>query len=425
MIIRTPLPDEPLKAFVGRLKRNNICSSDAELFNRLISYRPVEVGDLAKINHVVFLAKVCGVDPLFFARQHTMLPFTKFVDWFDRENGGTADFTSDKYLGSVMRSQGNRAYLCPDCVKEDLEFRGITYWRRVHQLIGIDWCVKHGVALYQYEGRDAFELSPLAALGSCSKIDNEKVAVARDHPLVTRYARIAEGLLAEVAHPYHTTDVSTMIRDWAKQQDLRVALNGKRPLLSDRVAESFPNDWLALHFPTSQRKEASTFAPWVDGTWFSRKYPCGIPSYALAMTLMYESADDALNALANLSVTVVPRKSDIHRKQGTWATTEIVDVWMRHLGNCKAIAEDMDLSEKYVRDRLYEAGLPTLSANAGVAVKHAVQSYWRGHSLSTVTQSVGVEQSHVEDFLRVATERYLASLWPDTQKQSLTLTSAG
>lgn len=415
MIVRALMPDEPMNAYLGRMKRNNVYSSSAELLTQLASYMSIQVCDTKKINSILLLAEVSGVNPLFFARQHTMLPFAKFVDWFDRDRGEVADFTSEKYLGSVMRSQGNKAHLCRDCVNEDMDFRGMSYWRRVHQLIGIDWCVKHGDALYQYEGNDAFDISPLVALGSCSKLDKETVAAAKDHPRVARYARIAESLLAEVSHPYHTEDISTMIRDWAKQQDLRVALNGKRPLLSDKVAESFPNDWLALHFPTSQRKEVGIFAPWLDGTWFSRKFPCGVPSYALALTLMYESADEALNALANLSATVVPRKSEIHRKQGAWDSTEIVDVWMKHLGNCKAIAEDMGLSDQYIRKRLYEAGLPTLSASSGVAVKLAVQSYWSGHSLSEVTETAGVEQSHVEDFLRVATARYLSSKWSDPQ----------
>lgn len=418
MIVREPLPDEPMKAFIGRMKRHNVCSSDLELFTRLTSYMSVEVGDPKKrINPITFLAKVYGVNPHFVARQHTMLPFTRFVEWFDRDRGEVADFTGDKYLGSVMRIRGSRAYLCPDCVKEDLDFRGITYWRRLHQLTGIDWCIKHGVGLWRYEGHDAFEQSPLSVMGASVAIDTDEVTAARDHSTVARYAQIVEGLLVEVAQPYHTADVSTLIRDWAKQQNLRVALYGKRPVLSDLVAERFPRTWLSAHFPTSRRKETGIFAPWIDGTWFSRKYPCGIPSYVLALTLMYETADDALNALANLSVAVVPRKSEIHRKPGAWSTTEIVEVWMKHLGNCTAITEDLGLSEKYVRDRLKEAGLPTLTLSAGLAVKRAVQSYWRGQSLSTVSELVGAEQSHVESFLRVATERYLATFWAGMDSQ--------
>lgn len=417
MIVRAPLPDEPMKAFVGRMKRHNVCTSDAELFSQLASYMSIGVDNPAKVNPISFLAEVYGVNALFFARQHTMLPFSKCVGWFDRGSGEVADFASDKYLRAVLRSPGSQANLCPDCVKEDLDFRGISYWRRTHQLPGIDWCSKHGVALRRYDGGGPLELSPVSALSSSEKIAAEEQAVARDHPLIARYVRIAEGLLAEVERPYHVADVSILIRDWAKQQDLRVALNGKRPLLSDLVAKSYPNSWLALHFPGSQKKEAGSFASWIDGVWFGRKIPSTTSSYVLALALMYESSDEALNALANLSEAVVPRKSEIHRMPGTWATTEIVEVWMKHLGNCKAIAEDLGLSQNYVRNRLNEAGLPTLGRGAGVAVKSAVINYWRGDALSTVGESAGANQSHVEGFLRVATERYLATLWGEGQNK--------
>lgn len=416
MRVRVPLPDEPLKAFVGRLKRDNLCATDTELFSRLASYMAIEVEDPAKVNPVLFLAAVYGVDARFFARQHTMLPFSKLVDWFDRDNGESVDFTHDKYLLSVLRSQGKLAYLCPDCVQEDLHFRGISYWRRTHQLAGINWCTKHAVALRRYEGKNAFDVSPVLALRASVKIDSVvDMEANRDHPLVASYARIAESLLTEVGRPYHVADLSIMIREWARQQDLRVALNGKRPLLSDLVARSYPKSWLALNFPGSEKKEAGKFGSWFDSTWFSRKIPSTTSSYVLALALMYESSDDAINALANMSEAVVPRKSEIHRMPGTWATTEIVEVWMKHLGNCSAIAEDLGLSANYVRNRLIEAGLPILGRGAGCAVKRAVQNYWRGDDLATVGESAGANQAHVDSFLRVATERYLATLWGGTQ----------
>ena len=114
-----------------------------------------------------------------------------------------------------------------------MKFRGISYWRRLHQLPGVDWCVKHGVALRRCEGIDILEQSPILASDSSLALDDDQVAQAREHPLVARYARIAEGLLTEIPQSLHTADVSVLIRDWSKEQGLRVSLNGKRPLLSD------------------------------------------------------------------------------------------------------------------------------------------------------------------------------------------------
>lgn len=414
MIVRAPLPDEPLKAFLGRMKRHNVCSSDAELFGKLASRMSIKIDEASRINPIEFLADVYGVRPIFFVRQHTMMPFAKLVGWFDRDRGEVPDLVNRKYLSSALRSPRPHAYLCPHCVVEDMEFRGISYWRRLHQLPGVDWCVKHGVALRRCDGIDILEQSPIFASDSSLALDDDQVAQAREHPLVARYARIAEGVLTEISQSLHTADVSVLIRDWSKGQGLRVSLNGKRPLLSDRVAESFPKAWLSLHFPASTRKEAGVFASWIDGTWFSRKVAANAALYVLALSLMYESSDEALNALANLTPVAVPRKSDVHRRPGAWDTGEIVEVWMKHSGNSATIAKDLNLSNCYIRKRLYEAGLPTLGVNAGIALKRALQSYWSGQSLSTACESEGADQAAVESLLRVATERHLGALWADT-----------
>jgi hypothetical protein len=411
MIVRAPLPDEPLKAFLGRMRRHNVCSTDAELFGKLASRMSIKIDEASRINPVEFLAEVYGVRPIFFVRQHTMMPFTKLVGWFDRDRGEVPDLVNRKYLSSALRSPRPHAYLCPHCVEEDIDFRGISYWRRLHQLPGVDWCVKHGVALRRCEGIDILEQSPILASDSSLALDGNQVAQAREHPLVARYARIAEGLLTEISQSLHTADVSVLIRDWSKEQGLRVSLNGKRPLLSDRVAESFPKAWLSLHFPASTRKEAGVFSSWIDGTWFSRKVAASAALYVLALSVMYESSDEALNALANLTPVAVPRKSDVHRMPGAWETGEIVEVWMKHSGNSATIAKDLNLSNCYIRKRLYQAGLPTLGVSAGIALKRALQSYWSGQPLSTACESEGADQAAVESLLRVATERHLGVLW--------------
>ena len=87
---------------------------------------------------------------------------------------------------------------------------------------------------------------------------------------------------------------------------------------------------------------------------------------------------------------------------------------MKHSGNSATIAKDLNLSNCYIRKRLYEAGLPTLGVSAGLAMKRALLSYWSGVSLSTACESEGANQAAVESFLRVATERHLGALWAGT-----------
>lgn len=411
MIVRPPLPDEPLAAFIGRMKRNNLCSTDNELFVNLAEYMFPKTARNTEINPVELLSKIYGMTPLFFVRQHTMLPLAKLVVWFDRDKEKAVDLTHQKYMNVALRKSQNLAYLCRDCVAEDMEFRGLAYWRRVHQLPGIDRCAKHGTALLGCSGRDVLGQSPLAFVNASNQIVDEKVDERCDNPVVARYVQIAESLLAEISQPIHVEDISVHIREWARDQDFRVSLNGKRPLLSDKAIEMLPRAWLKKHFPKSALKEYGKFSDWLDGTWFSRKTPRNSAAYILALALMYESADEAINALATLKSAIVPRKALTHRKRGAWDGAEFVKVWMLHLGNAAAIAEELNLSKAYIHQRLVAAGLPSLSRKVGAALKCAVLRYWRGDSILTACELSGANIEEVERFLRVATHRNFSEIW--------------
>lgn len=411
MIVRPPLPDEPLTAFIGRMKRNNLCSSNDELFRKLSEYiSPKNTENIAN-DPVGLLAEVYGMKPIFFVRQHTMLPISKLVVWFDRTNEKEVNLEHPRYAKLALRNFQNIASLCRECVAEDINFRGFAYWRRVHQLPGVDRCTKHGTTLISYSGRDVLERSPLYCLSVLNQVVNEPLDEICSNEFVARYIQIAVNLITEISKPIHIEDISVHIREWAKNQNLRVSLNGKRPLLSDRAVEMLPRAWLKKHFPRSETKEYGGFSDWIDGTWFSRKTPRNPAAYILALSIMYESADEAINALANLKPAIVPRKVLIHRKKGAWDSAEFIKVWMLHLGNTAAISEELNLSKAYIYQRIVAAGLPCLSKKAGAALKLAVQRYWQGESISAACKFSGAIIEDVEKFLRVATYRSISEFW--------------
>jgi TniQ len=358
MNILAPLPDETIDGYIGRLKRRNLCSSNSELFTRLASYKAIDIRDDGNLNPITFLAEVSGISLDLLTRQHTMLPCTSFVDWFDQESEVVTDFTNEKYLKSALRSWGSKAYLCPSCVKEDLDLRGITYWHRIHHLQGIDWCIKHSVALRQCIGIDSFDQSPMSALAASLTIDNENLSMERDHHLVGRYARISEALLTEVSRPYHAADVSKLIQKWAWAQGLRFPTKRTPHLLSDWVSECFPKSWLSSHFPATRSKVKGAFFHCIDHTYYRPTQACKFSSYVLALALIFETTDEALNALSNMPAPSFPHRHSIPKRLMTWSNAEVIEIWRRHFGNYKTIAEEFGCSQRCVRSKLARAGLP-------------------------------------------------------------------
>lgn len=86
--------------------------------------------------------------------KHTMFPY--YGRFLNKERRNQAFQALVKMQGNyhnllpMQKSKdGRKRHLryCPVCVKEDREKYGETYWHRVHQMIGIEVCPKHGCHL--------------------------------------------------------------------------------------------------------------------------------------------------------------------------------------------------------------------------------------------------------------------------------------
>lgn len=86
--------------------------------------------------------------------KHTMFPY--YGRFLNKERRNQAFQALVKMQGNyhnllpMQKSKdGRKRYLryCPVCVKEDREKYGETYWHRIHQMIGIEVCPRHGCHL--------------------------------------------------------------------------------------------------------------------------------------------------------------------------------------------------------------------------------------------------------------------------------------
>ena len=213
-------------------------------------------------------------------------------------------------------------------------------------------------------------------LTSSLTIDNEDLSMERDHPLVGRYARIAEALLTGVSRPYHAADVSKLIQKWAWEQGLRFPTNRTKHLLSDRVSEYFPKSWLSSHFPATRRKVMGTFFHCIDHTYYRPMQACEFSSYLFALALIYETADEALNALANMPTPSIPHKVSNPRRQIIWSKANILGVWRKHLGDYRSIAKDLGMSYRHVNRKLIEVGLPAIMPYASELEKRTALNHF-------------------------------------------------
>ena len=135
----------------------------------------------------------------------------------------------------ALRDSRPGAYLCTQCVQEDIGFHGMSYWRREHQLPGLYSCTKHSQPLGYVDAPNAFLQPPSTFYDSHHVVDSRWVAKLERSGPVQRYLSIAADLLAR-AKPLDERDVSRSAKARAAQLDLHTGRGVvERRLVSDRM----------------------------------------------------------------------------------------------------------------------------------------------------------------------------------------------
>lgn len=107
--------------------------------------------------------------------------------------------------------------LCPDCVKEDHDARGFTYWRMPHQLLGVWICPKHGRPLQWLPN----QLRMKHAWRQAERDSAELNEAAVDARTLIALDRVAKCVLWSASMPtLSMTTLSIMVRARLRQAQL-------------------------------------------------------------------------------------------------------------------------------------------------------------------------------------------------------------
>ncbi|ERI95230.1 hypothetical protein HMPREF1982_00371 [Clostridiales bacterium oral taxon 876 str. F0540] len=152
--------DELFYSIASRYKRMCGMSSKKALFQdfcnvqekQILMYLPVHINAL--INNLPFSSKITAE---YLINKHTLFPYlTAFVsterakDVYTKMLEGARESPLVKVgvNSSRVKFDGNLKY-CRYCCKEDIENSGESYWRRLFQIPGVLYCLKHKVRLIQ------------------------------------------------------------------------------------------------------------------------------------------------------------------------------------------------------------------------------------------------------------------------------------
>lgn len=159
-----PLPDELVDGHAGRVAafHAGLLSSDAR--SSLIAQLADEVTPSKReLPQAWNMAVLSGMTRTDYARQHTLIPALRVAGHRKLHplHGAMYAWVPRPWLYAPGTSS---AHLCRECAQEDLSSRSYSWFRRIHNLPGIEMCLRHTCPLDRVCAPDAWCRLPHAWL---------------------------------------------------------------------------------------------------------------------------------------------------------------------------------------------------------------------------------------------------------------------
>jgi hypothetical protein len=362
MIHVVPMTDELAAGHQGRIQLVNGCPDERDL-TRLIEGAVAERGlDPIGMPRLTQLAVISDMDGGDYVRKHSMVPgYRVAAKEGNDDDHGTYKRGHDSTRPG-MPSKGIRASCCPQCIAEDLQQFGFSWYRRRHQLVGVDWCITHGCRLSVVDAPRPFVRSPDRwllenRLTPLQGVAEELLAGG----FLRRFADISVMLL-ERDRPFLLGCIYGTLARRAWELGLRCGRHGKRPCLSDHLSAQVEKAWLVAHVPAWDKKQPFSYFHQIDCV-------IGLPgrltvgeAYAMAMAALYETATGAMFDVSSAEA--------LHKYPSSVARLQLPERWSRQLEKAcpqyhlqmAAFAKRLGYHASFLHDVFLVLGLPNMRA---------------------------------------------------------------
>lgn len=303
------LPEELLHGYRGRLRLLNDLRDEVAVMtwlNRLergeTVYRSREMS-LAELVAKHNESSAYGV-----VMQHSLWPFTAAVGRPD----GVADVErfGQQQSGrtAMLRTARPQAWLCLACVEEDLDFWGLSYWRRSHQLPGVLWCDKHETALQSCSQGSFIAGLPDQCINSATRQDSAWVRELRSNPTVSMFVEICAVIL-ESGLVLDADRCARAISSRSVRQGLCSTRAEAGQALLKLALERLPMRWLQAAFPKVDWSRPERILLFDTVFRHVPSYAASTVAIVLAAALTFTSVDTSLDELSAGACRVGERRA--------------------------------------------------------------------------------------------------------------------
>lgn len=313
----TPHPDEIAEGHLGRIAILKGFESQKSCLEHLVSELKENKHFDPTMTTVEVLSAFSGKNLHRYMKLHTLLPFTCFAG-NDKKRTKTGSWTRDAQKNDGLRRLRNGAYFCSECVQEDVQFLGYSYWRRTHQLPGVFWCDKHPeVCLQEVATDNPFGRLPQNWINDSATRKYTISPEIKHHPLVIRFNFFCRKMLNS-NKSYDILRVRPPMSFLARVAGLQVensSVGLKYPYFSDLIARIFPKEWLDSVAPNCFKKAYGERYPKIDSALVPGLMSFHLLGTAFGMTLMFGSMSIALTFISSDTSDINTRPIKMTRRE--------------------------------------------------------------------------------------------------------------
>lgn len=400
MLIR-PLryPDELDEGYAGYVMRLNGLRSMKDLDRLMRDWAGCPDKSWREVSRLELISKVANLSVMDFVLRHTTLPLRRGITSYQADLPHGSDRNKEIWWSTAMRETRTGAYFCESCAREDLDFHGRSYWRRSHQVPGSLSCSKHGLPLSFCRDSIAFQQAPSHWIGVCETVDAAWAIEVEANDTIARYLAICDGLL-ESTRPFAVNHVRAVLFNKGASLGLQTSAGKvKAPLLSDMVIEHCSRQWLALVVPALAKKPDQVALSKLDGVFYLKTSASTTFAYALACASLFESAEEALNALASPP----PAAGKVHERKSIDIDPDIlVSVYINARGSYAKTAMHLGITFASAASRLTSIGLPNMFETPGRSTQKALAAFLEeGDSLQRSAEVGGISETELRKALNI------------------------
>lgn len=400
MIVVSPMPQEIAVAHAGRMALlNGYESQVAKRFAARSEQVSEGAGGLPLISQ---LALLCGMGITDYARQHSMLPVLRVaMNSAPCLHGRDASLT--RLVGARLHIAN--AQLCPECVREDLSHWHFSWFRRTHNLEGIETCPVHGVGLHRVIDCNPWTKLPhhWLEMGKTEAIVGIELSVG-DTQFQSRMHDVY-GFLLERSGPYAVGTIRRALARRASELGLRTSRTCSKPLLSEFLRDCAPPAWIERHLPQLDAKSEGTYFAMLDRLPTSSITPGTGFAYALALAVLFDRVEDAgpyLSSSEANPVAPIVRTNQKEKYPPTFWHGQFWEICVSKMGNVSAIADHLGLQRTYVAEWMERIGFPSFKGVNSASRWKAFSRFFGGESLLVACREEGVDLKELEGMLRIA-----------------------